>query len=137
MSNYLYSQGTVTYKEAIKATESIESPALGFVKPSDYKGGISAPTAQIKQNNTQLQILVGISESLRDIKDDLKVIRESLRQIQSKEGSSSSAALPEELVEKLNNLSLGESKPSREKRGQLRVFKDPLRILEEEKAKLK
>ncbi|UVT37307.1 ORF2 [Fig badnavirus 2] len=135
MSNYLYSQGTVTYKEAIKATESIESPALGFVKPSDYRGGTSAPAAQIKQNNTQLQILVGISESLRDIKEDLKVIRESLRQIQSKEGPS--ATLPEDLVEKLSNLSLGAAKPPKEKRGQLRVFKDPLRILEEEKEKLR
>ncbi|GJR11796.1 hypothetical protein Tco_0794448 [Tanacetum coccineum] len=34
-------KATTEYQEAIQATEDLESPAVGFAKTSDYKGGLA------------------------------------------------------------------------------------------------
>ncbi|KAG6484114.1 hypothetical protein ZIOFF_060908 [Zingiber officinale] len=39
LSEELKQKATNSYKEALQATEGIESPAVGFCKPADYKGG--------------------------------------------------------------------------------------------------
>lgn len=67
MSSYVITRSVASYKEAVKATEQIESPAVGFAKPSDFSGQILGIGAIIKQNNTQLQLLTQIAESLKDI----------------------------------------------------------------------
>nr|AOI28213.1 movement protein [Fig badnavirus 1]AOI28225.1 movement protein [Fig badnavirus 1] len=133
MSSYIVSHGTNSYKEAIKATEEIESPAAGFVRPADFQGGTSAARVQIKQNNTLIQLLIQIAESLKDIREEQRVLKEEVRQLQKDKA----ASITEELVERLQSLSLGvPEKKVAEKKGTFRVFKDPLRILEEEKEKL-
>ncbi|KAG6474161.1 hypothetical protein ZIOFF_068085 [Zingiber officinale] len=47
----------------------------------------------------------------------------------------STPPLPEDLIEKLKNLSLGPAARPKEKQGKLRVFTDPYKILEEEQEK--
>lgn len=134
MSSYLLAQAATFYQEALKATEQIEAPAVGFAKPSDYRGGVSGPSAQIKQNNTQIQLLVRISELLQEVKEDIREVKEELRQVRKQGGTT--GGIPEELVSKLENLSLGTGESSskqKEKRGELKVFKDPLKIFKEEK----
>ncbi|KAG6531876.1 hypothetical protein ZIOFF_005711 [Zingiber officinale] len=63
MSSYALTKNTSSYKEAVKVTEQIESPAIRFTRPSDFQGPTSESTAIIKQNNTQRQLLVQIAES--------------------------------------------------------------------------
>ncbi|XP_074567333.1 actin-depolymerizing factor 11-like [Curcuma longa] len=122
----------VHYELQAKATEQIESPAVGFAKPSEYQGPSSGNSAIIKQNNTQLQLLAQIAESLKDIQADLKTIIE-----QTKEGKIVTP-LPDSLIEKLQNLPLGQSEKPREGRGKIKVFKDPYKMLKElEQEKLK
>ncbi|CDN68223.1 hypothetical protein [Grapevine Roditis leaf discoloration-associated virus] len=132
--SYIVSQGTNSYREAVRATEGIESPAAGFVKPAEFQGGTSSAKIQIKQNNTIIQLLVQIAETLKDLRDEQQILKGEIRQLQKEKAATS---ISEELVEKLNNLSLGVAeKKIPEKRGTFRVFKDPLKILEEERAKL-
>ncbi|KAG6493295.1 hypothetical protein ZIOFF_048274 [Zingiber officinale] len=80
---------TNNYKEALKATENIEAPSLGFARPADHKGPTSRATTSIKQANTQIQLLVTILERL-------EALDESIRKLEAKE-SSTSTNLPEEL----------------------------------------
>ncbi|KAG6535532.1 hypothetical protein ZIOFF_000554 [Zingiber officinale] len=131
MSNHVLTRNTVAYKEAVKATEQIESPAIGFARPSDFQGPTSGNSAIIKQNNTQLQLLVQITEILKGIQADLKIIAE-----QTKKGVQTTS-IPDDLVDKLKNLSLGPVDKLKEPRGKLRVFKNPYKILKEEQEKLK
>ncbi|THU66724.1 hypothetical protein C4D60_Mb05t17220 [Musa balbisiana] len=60
-----------SYREALKATESIDPPALGFLKPIDHPGTLSHQAAVIKQHNTQLQLLVQIAEDIKGIRAEL------------------------------------------------------------------
>ncbi|KAG6470161.1 hypothetical protein ZIOFF_071218 [Zingiber officinale] len=131
MNNYIITKSTSSYKDTVKATEQIESPAIGFVKPSEFQGPVSGNSVVIIQNNTLLQLLVQIVESLKDIKADLKTLIE-----QTKEGIQSNP-IPDNLIDKLKNLSLGPAKKPREGRRKLRVFKDPYKIMKEEQEKLK
>lgn len=131
--NYTFSKGTNSYKDAVRATESIKPPALGFVKPSDYPSTIANNTAIIKQNNVQIQLLVQISESLKEIRSDLQTILEH----QKKGAEGIFPVIPESIITKLSNLSLGASEKPKESKGKLLVFKDHLKILKEEKDKLK
>ena len=67
MNNYTNTQNTQFYKQAVQATDPIESPGVGFAKPADYRGGTSGTTTIIKQNNTQIQLLVLLCEKLRNL----------------------------------------------------------------------
>ncbi|GKB42596.1 hypothetical protein Tco_0887538 [Tanacetum coccineum] len=58
-------KATTKYQEAIQATEDLESPAVGFAKTSDYKGGLAVQVnAVIKQNNTLLYLATKKSQKL-------------------------------------------------------------------------
>ncbi|KAG6495813.1 hypothetical protein ZIOFF_043641 [Zingiber officinale] len=127
MSNYVLSRNTQSYRDAVKGTDPIESPSVGFTKSSDYQGPTFRNSTIIKQNNTQLQLLAQITESLKDIQDDLKTILEQTK------GGIAPSSFPEDSIQKLQNLSLGQaSEKQKENKGTLRVFKDPYKILKEQ-----
>ncbi|KAG6479750.1 hypothetical protein ZIOFF_063222 [Zingiber officinale] len=129
--SYTITKNTLSYKEIVKATEHIESPAVGFAKPNEYQGLTSGNSSIVKQNNTQIQLLVQIVESFKDIQADLKtILKQTRREVQT-------SSIPEELIDKLKNLSLGTSKKPKEGRRQLRVFHDSYKILQEDQAKIK
>ncbi|KAG6484111.1 hypothetical protein ZIOFF_060905 [Zingiber officinale] len=111
------------HREAIGAVESLEPPALGFIRPSDYSNTIANGTAKNKQNNLQLQLLMQIAKDIQEIRDDLK----SILDYQRREGGT--PILPDDLIKKLSNLSLGPGERPKEPKGRLLVFKDPLKIL--------
>lgn len=124
--SHINTVASVYYREAVQTTESLEPPAVGFVKPGDYKGA-SSSTAIIKQNNTIIQLLVQIANQLDNVE----------RRVQALEGRKP-GDLTSDLVEKLEKLSVGpEATPSRRKEGNglLRVFKDPKAILAEVQAR--
>ncbi|KAG6481972.1 hypothetical protein ZIOFF_058596 [Zingiber officinale] len=119
MSNYIITRNTASYREAISAIDQLEAPLVRFAKPSDYQGSPSI--------SAQIQLLVQIAESLREIQTELKAA-----------GKRDAVTTPllKDLIERLKTLCLGPSK-AKEKQGKLRVFLDPYKTLKEEQAKLK
>lgn len=126
--NHISSRSTESYREALRATEPIEPPSLGFLKPGDLSGTISHQIAVIKQHNVQIQLLVQIAEDIKGIRTELQKIRESQ---QSK--TTQSQVVPEELITKLANLNLGPTERPKETKGKILVFKDPIKIFQEAK----
>ncbi|KAJ4770926.1 ORF II [Rhynchospora pubera] len=131
MSDWRLTADSSIYKEALRATESLEEPALGFVKPSE--AAQRDTSIIIKQNNTIIQLLVKIKEELEDCKDQIR----ELRRAKALEGSDTSEAL-EQIQNQLKNLSLGP--PSTSKRPTITrkffVYRDRKKIYEEEKKKI-
>ncbi|KAG6479036.1 hypothetical protein ZIOFF_062488 [Zingiber officinale] len=82
IQGHICMRNTISYREALSATDPIENPSIGFAKPSDYQ-----------------------AEPLRDIQQELR--------------KQNNPPFPQDLVSKLQNLSLGPSKP-KEKPGKLR-----------------
>ena len=124
--NYLFSKNTESYEEALKATEPIDPPSLGFLKTNDYPGTLSHQAAVIKQHNTQIQLLTQIAEDIKGIRTELQAIRK-LQQAKTEPPQS----IPEDLIAKLSNLSLGPSERPKEAKGKILVFKDPIQILKQ------
>lgn len=126
------SSNTLSYKTAIAATEGIESPALGFIKPSEFtRGAQSGPSAIIKQNNTLLELVIRLTEKVQELQQDVKDIK---RQVAAKQPAV--GTIPEDILEKFKNLSLGTGAQPSERPGKLRVFRDPAQILKTEQEKL-
>lgn len=126
--SHTLTRNTDSYRNALKATEPIDPPSLGFLKTSDYSGTLSHQAAVIKQHNTQIQLLTQIAEDLKSIKSELQTIREFQ---QAK--TPAAQAIPDDLITKLSNLNLGPSERPKESKGKILVFRDPLKIFSEAK----
>ncbi|KAG6479306.1 hypothetical protein ZIOFF_062769 [Zingiber officinale] len=113
MSTFITARNTISYQEAVSATDPIETPSIGFVKPSDFQGVTPGIATIIKQNNTKIPLLTQIAKSLMEIQQELR------------KQNTPHTPLPQDLISKLQNLSLGPSKP-KEKPGKLRVATTPL-----------
>nr|AZZ86119.1 putative nucleic acid binding protein [Cacao red vein-banding virus] len=125
-------EGSRSYQQALKEAEKPDPPAVGLTTSS----GVTATQGfriLIKQNNVQICLLAQIADRLEELAFDQK----KARQEKAKE-----VTVPEDLITQLQNLSLkdeGRSTPTTKKRegkGILYGFKDPYKILAEEKAKL-
>ncbi|KAJ1690282.1 hypothetical protein LUZ63_014437 [Rhynchospora breviuscula] len=133
MSDWRLSANSTIYKEALKATETIHSPAVDFVRPQDITGRTTE--VQFKQNNTIIQLLLKLTEEV----EDLKVAVKRLETVKGKEVTQPddlSDSL-DQIQQQLQKLSLGESsKPAVSKlKGKLFVFKNSKEIFEAEKKK--
>lgn len=117
------------YLEALRSTESIEPPAVGYTKPAEYKGLASAIASIQKQNNTIIQLFTQLFTQLAAVKGEVRSLRT--------EGSSSkqSEELLDQVIAKLGKLAIAEKLP--EKTGKLLVHKDPVIIYLEEKDKIR
>ncbi|GJX02766.1 hypothetical protein Tco_0188682 [Tanacetum coccineum] len=79
-------KATTEYQEAIQATEDIESPAVGFAKTSDYKGGLTNQVnAVIKQNNTLLYLASKQSQKLIELEEKFDRLKQKVHTIFEKE----------------------------------------------------
>ena len=129
MNNWSITATTEPYKKALEATELLGNPAVGFVNPAEVAHGSSTSTI-IRQNNTIIQLLVKISEGIEDIK---MIVAD---QTSARTSSDISRSLAD-LQNNFQKLSIGEPvKPKPRPKGPLFVFKDPLKIFEEERKKL-
>lgn len=117
------------YLEALKATESIEPPAVGYTRPADYKGLASAIASVQKQNNTIIQLFTQLFTQLTALKAEVRSLRTEASP------SAQSDELLDKVITKLGKLSISDKLP--EKTGKLLVHKDPVIIYKEEKEKLK
>lgn len=117
------------YLEALKATESIEPPAVGYTKPADYKGLASAIASVQKQNNTIIQLFTQLFTQLTALKAEVRSLRTETS------SSAQTDELLDKVIAKLGKLSISDKLP--EKTGKLLVHKDPVIIYKEEKEKLK
>ncbi|GJV61599.1 Orf y [Tanacetum coccineum] len=79
-------KATTEYQEAIQATEDLESPAVGFAKTSDYKGGLTNQVnAVIKQNNTLLYLATKQSQKLVELEEKFDKLKKEIHTIKEKE----------------------------------------------------
>jgi hypothetical protein len=115
------------YQETLKATQTIEEPSYGFLKPADVTK--IASTAIIKQNNTIIQLLVKIKEDLEDCKIAIRRLEAAKTKIPETEDLTQSIS---DLQKGLQKLSLGEPSEKKIKRttGHFFVFKNPKEIFE-------
>jgi len=135
MSDWRLSANSSIYTDALKATETLGTPAVGFVKPTEVTERITS--VQLKQNNTVLQILIKIKEDLEDLKVAVRRIEAAKAKEAQPEELSTSI---DELQKQLSKLSLGAgpSQPRVTKpKGKLFVFKNPQDIFNTEKNRLK
>ncbi|KAG6507914.1 hypothetical protein ZIOFF_033267 [Zingiber officinale] len=91
--SYINTQATTSYREALQATEGIEAPALGFIRPAEYQGAVKGSVTAIKQANTQIQLLVTILEKLENLEERIK-------KLEAKAATLASLPDEEELEEK-------------------------------------
>ncbi|GJS65851.1 hypothetical protein Tco_0680415 [Tanacetum coccineum] len=120
-------KATTEYQEAIQATKEIESPAVGFSKTSDYKGGLTNQVnAVIKQNNTllylaskQSQKLIELEEKFDRLKQKVYTIIEKEIQPADLEDSISS------LAKRLDNFSISGKIPVKRTDGKIHTTKLP------------
>ena len=133
MNNWRLSTRSEAYQNALKATESIEEPAEGFIKPSSTP---KATSTLIKQNNTIIQLLIKISENLDDCLDKVKDIRRVVTEKSAGTSSGVSEKVLEDPEKSLQKLNLGEIVPKpKPKPAPFYVYKNPTKIFEEEKRK--
>nr|AIK01823.1 ORF2 [Piper yellow mottle virus] len=128
--SYINTSSTGAHTEALQATEHLEKPALGSIKPGDDNGeGIQkSVTAVTKQNNTLIQLVVDLHEKINNLEEKVEKLR--------KEPLQNSGILPD-LITKLENLTLREREKSpKEVKGKRLVFRDPLDIIKSERKKL-
>ncbi|KAJ1701347.1 hypothetical protein LUZ63_001126 [Rhynchospora breviuscula] len=133
MSDWRLSENSTIYKEALKATKSIHSPAVGFVKPQEITGRTTE--VQFKQNNTIIQLLLKLTEEVENLKIAIKKL-ETAKGKEITQPNDLSNYL-DQIQQQLQKLSLGEpSKPAVPKpKSKLFVFKNPKKIFEAEKKK--
>lgn len=128
-SNYNRSD---SYLGALRATDQVEPPSLGITRPSEHQGTQTGNTAIIKQNNTQLVLLTQIADSLKEIHKELQLINRRLTATPS-----TTEVIPEALITKLQNLTLGPPERRKEPQGKFLVLKNPYKLLKEEQERLK
>ncbi|ATZ69466.1 ORF2 protein [Cacao swollen shoot Ghana J virus] len=120
-----------SYQRAIQAAERVDPPAVGITTTTGITA-VNGVRTIVKQNNVQILLLAEIAEKLEDL---LAIQKQSKKQ-------ESSGTIPEDLIEKLQKLTIQDAGSSqkttrgREGQGTLYGFRDPYRILAEEKAKL-
>ncbi|GJY60654.1 hypothetical protein Tco_0461311 [Tanacetum coccineum] len=127
-------KATTEYQEAIQATEDLESPAVGFAKTSDYKGGLAVQVnAVIKQNNTllylatkQSQKLIELEEKFDKLKQEIHMIKEREVQPADLEDSISS------LTKRLDSFSIIGKLSVKRINEKIHVFEDPNKIFKEQ-----
>lgn len=117
------------YLEALKATEFIEPPAVGYTRPAEHKGLATAIASVQKQNNTIIQLFTQLFTQLTAIQGEIRSLKAEQKP------SAQQEALLDQVITKLGKLSLSEKLP--EKTGKLLVHKDPVLIFQEEKIKLR
>nr|QJC63478.1 putative nucleic acid-binding protein [Cacao swollen shoot virus] len=118
------------YQRAIREAERVDPPAVGLTSTTGITA-VNGVRTIVKQNNVQIQLLAEIADKLEEL---------VTRQKQANKAEVKTT-LPEDLIEKLQKLSIQESGSSqksrlREGKGTLYGFKDPYTILAEERAKL-
>ncbi|GJU28358.1 hypothetical protein Tco_1166979 [Tanacetum coccineum] len=103
-------KATTEYQEAIQAIEGIESPAVGFAKTPDYKGGLTIQVnAVIKQNNNLLYLASNQSRKLIELEEKFDKLKQEVHTIIEKEIQP--ADLEDSisgLVKRLDNFSISE-----------------------------
>ncbi|ATZ69471.1 ORF2 protein [Cacao swollen shoot Ghana K virus] len=118
------------YQQAIRKAEEVDPPALGLTSTTGITA-VNGIRTLVKQNNVQILLLAEIADKLNEF---------AVKQTQAHR-KEAKTTLPEELIEKLQKLTLQDTGSSqktktRERKGTLYGFKDPYVILAEEKAKL-
>ncbi|GJU13611.1 hypothetical protein Tco_1136007 [Tanacetum coccineum] len=127
-------KATTEYQEAIQATEDLESPAVGFAKTSDYKGGLAVQVnVVIKQNNTLLYLAIKQSRELIELEEKFDMLKQEIHMIIEKEVQP--ADLEDSissLAKRLDSFSISGKLPVKRIDGKIHIFEDPNKIFKEQ-----
>nr|QJC63492.1 putative nucleic acid-binding protein [Cacao swollen shoot CD virus] len=120
-----------SYQQALKEAEKVDPPAVGLTTTEGVTA-LNGLRTVIKQNNLQIWLLADIADKLADLLTEQK---------KSRKEKAKEVAIPEDLISKLQGLSIqerGDEKVTRKKetKGNLYGFKDPYKILAAEVAKI-
>ncbi|QBB68759.1 hypothetical protein QKM20_gp2 [Epiphyllum badnavirus 1] len=121
------------YEGAIRATEGVSNPAVGFYKPREGLQLSEATQNLLRQNNTIIELLNRVNEKL-------ELLTAQVKRLEGTHASSSGAA-PDtsdlsELVTKLAGLTISDKRIYPAYKPKIFVRRDPKAIYDAEKAKL-
>lgn len=120
-----------TYQEGLKALESYEPPAVGFVRPKIDTLSVLAGKI-VKQNNFIIQLLVNISERIENCEENIKSLKAAVEKGKAPATEDFSKNL-EHLTQQLDKIRVSEGVKPAPKESKIYVHKDPYKIFEEEK----
>ncbi|WOL13721.1 hypothetical protein Cni_G22499 [Canna indica] len=130
MSDWRLTAASTVYTDALKATESLSQPAVGFVNPTVTTNKVSE--SLFRQLNTLIQITVQIKEQLEDLKAEVQAIKKE----KEKPNVDLTTSI-DSLAKDLQKLKIGDKPTIPKLQGKLYVYKDPKKIFEQEKEKAK
>ncbi|GJV05513.1 hypothetical protein Tco_1343169 [Tanacetum coccineum] len=123
---------TTEYQEVIQATEDLESPVVGFVKTSDYKGGLAIQVnAVIKQNNTLLYLAINQRQKLIELEEKLNKLQQEVHTLIEQEPANLENSISS-LAKRLDNFSISGNLPVKRTDEQIYVFEDQSKIFKEQ-----
>ncbi|KAL8223880.1 hypothetical protein R6Q57_019355 [Mikania cordata] len=127
------------YEEAVTTTEEIESPALGFIRPSDFKAGSVTLSINIfKQNNTLIYLATKQAKRLGELGEEVEKLKRTIEALGKREVKLVDLEDSiESLTKRLDSLAISGKPSASNKKGQIYVFKDPHKIFKEEYEKQK
>ena len=134
--SWISTSASQDYLEAVTTTKTIEAPAVGFAKLTDYSAVVKHNAAIIKQNNTLLYLIVQQAQKIGSCEESLKVLKDEVRRL----GKADQAPLDldkavGDLTKRLDNITLGDQPKRNQSNDLIYVFTDPKKIFEQEKAK--
>ncbi|GJX14305.1 hypothetical protein Tco_0206063 [Tanacetum coccineum] len=125
-------KATTEYQKAIQAMEDLESPAVGFAKTSDYKGGLAIQVnVVIKQNNTLLYLAIKQSQKLIELEEKLNKLQQEIHTVIKQEPANLENSISS-LAKRLDNFSISVKLSVKRTNGQIYVFEDPSKIFKEQ-----
>ncbi|KAD2393672.1 hypothetical protein E3N88_40649 [Mikania micrantha] len=129
-----YWMSLANQRATVKATEEIESPLLGFIRPTDFKSGVnSLNSAIIKQNNTLIYLVVKQVQKLEKLSEEVEKVKRNLKELGKREVKPLDLEESiEGLTKRLNSLSITGKTTVERKKGPIYVYKDPKKTFKEE-----
>lgn len=68
MSEWVKQTEDASYLKAVKTTESLDSPAVGFIKTTELKSTFDFQKVLVRQNNTLISLIVDLNSQIQDLK---------------------------------------------------------------------
>lgn len=119
------------YKQALVATDSLDSPAEGFVRPQSYKVVNEGIRIALKQNNTIIQLILQLKDRVARLEEEVAQLKGAEK---GKQPSADLNAQIEAITGQLKNIHLGDPKKTVGKAtGSFLIKRSPKLILKSEK----
>nr|UCJ00528.1 hypothetical protein [Gooseberry vein banding associated virus] len=132
MSSWEDTSSKQIYKDAVTATNTLYTNGIGegFVRPAELTGG-QVTVKAIRQNNTLIELVVGISAKLDNAAAQFRSLDRRISELETAIQAKEAISLPESIVDDLTkefaklDAGTGRKAPKIGKKGKFFVWKDP------------